>query len=70
MSLYYTMTSACTIILLHVGWPFTKTNPNARQSDKKASHAKEKFGIGKNIAGSDAENIILAQNNHPPTSKV
>ena len=63
------MTSACTIILLHVGWPFTKTNPNARQSDKKASHAKEKFGIDRKIAGSDAEDIILAQNNDPPHLK-
>lgn len=48
-----------------------KKNLNAWQSDKKANHAKEKFGIYKykKNAGFDAENNILAQNNRPLHSK-
>ena len=46
-----------------------KQIPMQDKVTKKQAMQKKKFGIGKNIAGSDAENIILAQNNHPPNLK-
>lgn len=72
MSRYNIMTKGGTILLLRVG-QLPKQILVREKVTKKASHAKETYGIytciQKILAGSDAENNILAQKNHLPHLK-